>query len=62
MKENNNSFESVDSNYFNEIKREDTKNNSANTSMTKEKNEINSIRDTKNTNTINANKMKIKNQ
>jgi hypothetical protein len=60
MKENNNSFESVDSNYFNEIKREDTKNNSANTSMTKEKNEINSIRDTKNTNTINANKMKIK--
>ena len=61
MIEKNNSFESVDSNYFNDIKREDTKNNSANTSMTKEKNEINTIREIKNTNTINANKiMKIK--
>ena len=59
MIEKNNSFESVDSNYFNDIKREDTKNNSANTSMTKEKNEINTIREIKNTNTINANKIMI---
>ena len=57
MKEKNNSFESVDSNDFNEIKNEDIKNRSFNSSMTKNKNENNVIR---NTNTINENKIKIK--